>query len=172
MSFCLLTILLHTWHQALSASGLAIYPPFPCTEPLREEKGYKNLVDMPCWAHLLNRLGQVIFDGKLLPELHEFMRLVRLLFCRYAFGEVHVSLVNSLRSPFWRTQWVKYQKHAAECREKQMEQAKKENKNLHFPELPPVSSIVRGSETRYLHFDEFFFATTHPLQVGQPIRRS
>ena len=51
----------------------------------REQKGYCNLVDMPCWTHLLNKIGELVFDGKLLPELHEYLRLNHLIFARYAF---------------------------------------------------------------------------------------
>lgn len=54
----------------------------PAAERLRKDKGYKNLVDVPCWAHLLNLLGHIIFDLKLLPEMHEYMRLTKVLFAR------------------------------------------------------------------------------------------
>ena len=57
----------------------------------REQKGYCNLVDMPCWAHLLNKIGKVVFDGKLLPELHEYLRLNRLIFARHAFFALKVT---------------------------------------------------------------------------------
>ena len=42
---------------------------------LRTQHGYLNMVDLPCWAHLVNRVGEVVFDNKLLPELAEYLRL-------------------------------------------------------------------------------------------------
>ena len=61
---------------------LLIIPFFELSHSM--EKGYKVMLDLPCWAHLLNRLGDVIFDAKLLPELDEYMRMIRLIFARYS----------------------------------------------------------------------------------------
>ena len=44
--------------------------------------GSTYMVDVPCWAHLLNILGSEIFDGNRLSVLHEYLRLTR---CRPLF---------------------------------------------------------------------------------------
>ena len=76
---------------------------FPTAERLRSIFGYRNLVDVPCWAHLLNLVGEALFNQKMLPELQECMRLSRLLFAR---------------SPFWRRKWREHQMevHAEEAK--------------------------------------------------------
>ena len=56
----------------------------PAASRLKNELGYKNLVSLPCWAHILNKMGEVVLDGDTLVEMQEFMRLTRLLFARYA----------------------------------------------------------------------------------------
>ena len=66
----------------------------PTAERMRTIFGYLNMIDVPCWAHLLNKVGEVVFDGQLLPELSEYLRLTRLVFAR---------------SPFWRKRWVEHQ---------------------------------------------------------------
>ena len=49
----------------------------PAAERLRTLLGYRNLIHLPCWGHLLNVVGSIVFDRKLLPELAEFVRLNR-----------------------------------------------------------------------------------------------
>lgn len=39
----------------------------PMAERLRSTFGYRNLVDVPCWAHLLNLIGESLFNQKMLP---------------------------------------------------------------------------------------------------------
>ena len=75
----------------------------PAAERLRTVLGYKNLVHVPCWAHLLDKIGRVVFDGQHLPELVQYLTLTRKLFAR---------------SPFWRTKWVEHQKGAHQEQEK------------------------------------------------------
>ena len=49
----------------------------PAAEKMRKDLGYTNMLDVPCWAHLLHRIGDVVFDKKLLPEATEYLRLTR-----------------------------------------------------------------------------------------------
>lgn len=55
----------------------------PAAKRMRADKGYKNLVSLPCWAHILNKIGEVLMDGNNLVELGEYLRLTRLLFARF-----------------------------------------------------------------------------------------
>ena len=50
---------------------------------LRDQKGYTNLVHLPCWAHLIALVPQAVFDSGHLKDAGEFNRLVQLLFARY-----------------------------------------------------------------------------------------
>ena len=56
----------------------------PAATRLRVDKGYKNLVSLPCWAHILNKMGEVMMDGDSLIELEQYFRLSRLLFARFS----------------------------------------------------------------------------------------
>ena len=109
------------------------------------QKGYSNMVHVPCWAHLLNKVGEVLFDNKLLPELAEYLRLTKLIFSR---------------SPYWRTQWVKHQQEALEVNEKRKELNKTlpKEKQVVVSELPPVKSMLRGNDTRWdSQYDEVLY---------------
>ena len=44
---------------------------------LRVVLGYKNLIHLPCWAHLLDVVGSVVFNQQVLPEYSEYIRLNR-----------------------------------------------------------------------------------------------
>ena len=55
----------------------------PAATRLRKDKGYKNMVSLPCWAHILSRIGEVVTDVDSFDELREYLRLTRLLFARY-----------------------------------------------------------------------------------------
>ena len=46
----------------------------PAATRMRADKGYANLVCLPCWAHLLNKVGEIIMDGDGLPEFAEYMK--------------------------------------------------------------------------------------------------
>ena len=84
---------------------------------LRTQHGYTNMVDVPCWAHLLNRVADVVFDNMLLSELAEYFRLSRFVRC----CELKFSFFRRLlfgRSPYWRTKWVQHQKEYIKEEEK------------------------------------------------------
>ena len=49
----------------------------PAAERLIKELGYSNMIHLPCWAHLANIIGHVVFDKKLLPEVSSYLRLTR-----------------------------------------------------------------------------------------------
>jgi len=108
----------------------------PSAERLKSDKGYMNLVHLPCWPHLISLVPGAVFDSGILVEITELTRLVALLFAR---------------SPFWRTKWVAWQ-------EKEMAKWKADNdlftdetlKKRHELEKPgAVKSPVRGSTVRW-----------------------
>ena len=49
----------------------------PAAERMKKDLGYTNMVHVPCWAHLMALVGNVLFDKNLLPELSEYLRLTR-----------------------------------------------------------------------------------------------
>ena len=84
----------------------------PAAERMHSVLGYKNLVHVPCWAHLLDKIGRVVFDGHHLPELVQYLTLTRKLFSR---------------SPFWRRKWIEHQQGAHD------EQKQLAEKKVTFP---------------------------------------
>ena len=82
----------------------------PAAECLQKVFGYSNLVHGPCWAHLLNILGNLVFDQKLLKTTDKYLWLTRykshLCWLYFLFCD---RLVFS-RSPYWRTKWIEHQR--------------------------------------------------------------
>ena len=119
----------------------------PAAERMRSVLMYKNLVHVPCWAHLLDKIGRVVFDGHHLPELVQYLTLTRKLFSR---------------SPFWRRKWIEHQQGAHD-EQKQLAEKKvasphgvAHNNAIPNPihekttELPAIKAMQRGNRRGWI----------------------
>ena len=69
----------------------------PAAARMQKDMGYVNMLSVPCWAHLLNILGSVIFDQNVFPILQEYLRLTRFFFLRtfvFVMFSLHLQIVR------------------------------------------------------------------------------
>ena len=102
---------------------------------LLAEKGYTNLVHLPCWAHLIAPIPQAVFDSGCLKELKEFNRLAQLLFAR---------------SLYWRTKWLQFQQNEMKVWEADHAKLSGDVQARREKQKPaPVCSAQRPTEVRW-----------------------
>ena len=116
----------------------------PAARRLRDVLGYKHMVDVPCWGHILNLVGSTVFDQNLLPAFSEYIRLTRSVIVMQLCALSFILFTRLLfsRSPYWRTKWIQHQKDGVE---KQAATGLRPGEQA----LPKPKSVVRGNDTRW-----------------------